>query len=80
VTGWDPVQLTRECSATTVPYGERVTLDAGGLVEVVQRLGASITVRTQMGALLRIAGTDADAVGLDPLDIASGDAEDQNSI
>ena len=77
MTGWDPVQLTRECSATTVPYGERVTLDAGGLVEVVQRLGASITVRTQMGALLRIAGTDADAVGLEPLDITSGGAEGQ---
>lgn len=75
MTGWDPVQLARQCSATTVPYGERVTLDAGGLVEIVQRLGASITVRTQMGALLRIDGADADALGLDPLDIAPGDAE-----
>ncbi len=77
MTAWNPVYLTRQCSATTVPYGERVTLDAGGLVEVVQRLGSSITVRTQMGALLRIAGTDADAVGLEPLDITSGGAEGQ---
>ena len=72
---WSPVELTRACAATTVPYGELVTLDAGGLVEIVQRLGASITVRTEMGSLLRIAGTDADAVGLDPVDVSHGAAD-----
>jgi probable FeS assembly SUF system protein SufT len=72
---WNPVELTRECIATTVPYGDQVTLDAGGLVEVVQRLGASITVRTEMGSLLRIDGADADALGLDPVDV-SRDAAD----
>ena len=69
MTSWTPVELTRACVATTVPYGEQVTLDAGGLVEIVQRLGASITVRTQMGSLLRIDGTDADALGLDPIGV-----------
>ena len=69
MTSWSPIELTRACAATTVPYGEQVTLDAGGLVEIVQRLGASITVRTQMGSLLRIDGTDADAVGLDPIGV-----------
>lgn len=72
---WSPVELTRACAATTVPYGEQVTLDAGGLVEIVQRLGASITVRTEMGSLLRIAGTDADAVGLDPVGLSHGAAD-----
>lgn len=66
---WDPVELRRACTATTVPYGERVLLDAGGLVEIVQRLGGSITVRTEMGSLLRIDGIDADAVGLEPVDV-----------
>lgn len=68
MTRWNPVELVRSCAATTVPYGDRVILDAGGFVEVVQRLGGSITVRTEMGALLRIDGADADAVGLDPID------------
>jgi len=72
MTRWDPVELRRDCAATTVPYGEKLTLDAGGLVEVVQRLGASITVRTQMGSLLRIDGADADALGLAPLDVGDG--------
>ncbi|MGZ4709319.1 MAG: putative Fe-S cluster assembly protein SufT [Acidimicrobiales bacterium] len=58
--------LTRACSATTVPYGETVTLDAGGEVQVVQQLGGSITVRTELGLLLRIDGADADALGLEP--------------
>jgi len=69
MTSWTPVKLTRSCAATTVPYGEPMVLDAGGLVEVVQRLGSSITVRTEMGSLLRIDGDDCDAVGLEPLDI-----------
>lgn len=74
MTRWDPVELSRDCSATTVPYGEQVTLDAGGLVEVVQRLGASITVRTEMGTLLRVDGADADALGIEPLDVDEGPA------
>lgn len=64
---WDPVVLSRDCDAITVPHGEQVALTAGGEVEVVQRLGSSITVRTQMGTLLRIDGADADALGLPPI-------------
>lgn len=59
--------LTRDCPATTVPFGESVVLDEGGEVEIYQRLGGSITVRTQMGSLLRIDGADADALGLEPV-------------
>lgn len=58
--------LTRDCPATTVPFGEAVTLDAGGEVQVVQQLGGSITVRTALGLLLRVDGADADALGLEP--------------
>jgi probable FeS assembly SUF system protein SufT len=60
------VELTRDCRATTVPDGETVVLDRGGRVAIVQRLGTSITVRTEMGLLLRIDGDDADALGLPP--------------
>lgn len=64
---WNPLTLSRDCEATTIPYGERVQLAAGGEVQIVQQLGASITVRTEMGALLRIDGADADTLGLDPI-------------
>ena len=63
---WNPTILQRDCDALTVPHGERVALTAGGEVEITQRLGSSVTVRTQMGTLLRIDGADADALGLDP--------------
>jgi probable FeS assembly SUF system protein SufT len=43
-----------------------VALSAGGEVAIVQQLGASITVRTELGLLLRIDGADADALGLEP--------------
>lgn len=60
------IALLRDCPASTVPQGEPVALCAGGIVEVVQRRGGSITVRTELGALLRIDADDADALGLSP--------------
>jgi probable FeS assembly SUF system protein SufT len=63
---WNPVLLQRDCDALTVPHGERVALTAGGEVEITQQLGSSVTVRTQMGTLLRIDGADIDALGLEP--------------
>ena len=63
---WDPIVLQRDCEALTVPYGERVALTAGGEVEITQQLGSSVTVRTQLGTLLRIDAADADALGIVP--------------
>jgi probable FeS assembly SUF system protein SufT len=68
------VLLARDCDATTVPYGDRVVLSAGGEVEIVQQLGASITVRTELGSLLRIDGADADALGIEVVAGARADA------
>ena len=72
---WDPVRLERDCWATTVPAGQVVLLSEGGEVEVVQRLGCSITVRTEIGSLLRLDGDDVDALGLAPADDQSGQTE-----
>lgn len=63
---WNPIRLTRDCHAVTVPHGDHVALTAGGEIEIVQQLGTSVTVRTQLGTLLRIDGSDADALGLKP--------------
>jgi len=60
-----PILVRRDCTATTVPYGERITLLAGSEVRIVQQLGASITVRTEYGPLLRIDAADSDALGID---------------
>jgi probable FeS assembly SUF system protein SufT len=73
------IALRRDCMATTVPAGEWTVLRGGTEVEVVQRLGGSITVRTERGLLLRIEAEDAEALGLEPseeeLEEASGPFE-----
>ena len=56
---WSPIELTRDCTATTVPRGEQVALTAGGLVEIVQRLGGSITVRNDGDTLTLVANAAA---------------------
>jgi probable FeS assembly SUF system protein SufT len=61
----EPVELTRDCLATTVPGGRQTSLAAGDRVQIMQTLGESITVQTELGALVRINGEDADALGLD---------------
>ena len=61
----EPIHLVRDCFATTVPTGDPTTLLAGQTVQIVQTLGGSITIRADTGALLRVAGTDADALGID---------------
>lgn len=60
------ITLRRDCSAITVPHGEQVALSEGGVVYLVQRLGSSTTVRTGYGTLLRIDGSDSDALGFEP--------------
>ena len=57
------VSLVRDCAATQIPDGTSVRLPAGATVEVTQDLGGSYTVRAE-GGLFRIAGQDADALGL----------------
>lgn len=62
---WAPTTLRRNCTATTVPAGQVVLLNEGGEVEIVQQLGGSVTVRTELGSLLRIDAADSDALGLE---------------
>jgi probable FeS assembly SUF system protein SufT len=62
------VLVQREVDATLVPSGAKVKLQAGTQVMVTQALGNSYTVYVN-GNLVRIAGTDGDALGLVILDL-----------
>jgi probable FeS assembly SUF system protein SufT len=59
----EPIQLTRDCLATSVPGGEPMTLRKGEPVVISQALGGSYTVMTQDGVLARVAAGNADAIG-----------------
>lgn len=61
----EPIELARDCEATLIPGGEKVTLKCGDCVVVTQSLGGSFTVQTERGHLARIAAHDAEALGLD---------------
>lgn len=59
------IDLTRDCVATIIPGGQKMTLSQGDSVVLTQALGGSFTVQTEGGYLVRIAAQDADALGLD---------------
>jgi len=59
------IELQRDCVATVIPGGERITLRRGDQVRVTQALGGSFTVTTDCGYLVRIDAKDAAALGLD---------------
>ncbi len=73
----ETVEVRRDCPVVLVPSGRRAVLAAGEHVVVVQRLGGSFTVQVGHGSLARVAGADADALGIEePGGEARGPGED----
>jgi probable FeS assembly SUF system protein SufT len=62
----EPVTFVRDCDAVLIPAGEHVKLPEGSTGFMTQALGGSFTVYIE-GNLFRIAGTDGDAIGKEPL-------------
>jgi len=74
------VELSRDCEAVQIPQGTPETLPAGTRVDIAQSLGGTFTVHAP-GGLFRIAGHDADALGMEPPEVPvrpqpAGDAAD----
>lgn len=59
----------RDCPGRLVPVGDEVTIPADTFVTLTQSLGGNYTV-IHNGNMVRVDGTDADALGLEPLDLA----------
>jgi len=62
----EPITLERDVNATIIPIGESLTLREGTPGFITQSLGGSFTIYIE-GNLFRIAGTDADALGKEPV-------------
>jgi probable FeS assembly SUF system protein SufT len=69
------IKLKRDCEAVQIPAGTRTVLPAGSEVFITQSLGGTYTVSTYLG-LARIAGKDADALGLENAGTPGGTASD----
>jgi len=60
------ITLSRDVDVITVPDGNQGTLSKGQQVTLHQALGNNYTVVTDYGHMVRIASTDADALGKEP--------------
>lgn len=60
----EPILLRRQCDAVQIPSGKKLVLPAGSRVWIAQSQGGGTTVTTERGEMVRIAGKDADAVGI----------------
>lgn len=56
----------RDCPARLVPVGDTLTIPAHTFVTLTQSLGGNYTL-TYNGNMVRVDGTDADALGLEPI-------------
>jgi len=64
--GNEQIVLAREVDATQIPSGIPHKLPAGTRARLMQALGGSYTLMTEIGYMVRIDAKDADALGLTP--------------
>lgn len=62
----EAVEFNRDCDAVVIPAGDTGVIPAHAQGVITQALGGSFTVYIQ-GNLFRIDGTDADAIGKEPV-------------
>jgi len=62
----EQIVLTRDVDATQIPSGIPHPLTTGTKVRLMQALGGSYTVMTDIGYMVRVDAKDADALGLTP--------------
>lgn len=70
------VSTVRDCPARLVPVGDPVTIPAHQFITITQSLGGNYTVVYQ-GNMLRVDGTDADALGLEKYTLSFSEPGDE---
>ena len=70
----DVAIIRREVEVTTVPYGDKITLQPGQEVLVTQAMGGSFTLNCN-GNLVHLDGKQADAIGKEPIRLPIDDAD-----
>jgi probable FeS assembly SUF system protein SufT len=63
---YEEIETRRDCEAVAIPQGTTVRIPAGTRAVLTQSLGGSYTLQIpSLGGLFRVAGQDADALGLE---------------
>lgn len=64
----EQVEIKRDCEAIAIPQGNKITIPVGTRAWITQALGDTFTLQVpNLGGLFRVAGSDADALGKEPL-------------
>lgn len=72
---YEQIETRRECDAVQIPQGAVMRIPAGTTAIITQSLGGSYTLQIpSMGGLFRVAGCDADALGLEYEAVEDGGA------
>ncbi|GIW43519.1 MAG: putative Fe-S cluster assembly protein SufT [Candidatus Binatia bacterium] len=62
------VEFARDCEVVAIPGGERLTVPQGTVAYVTQSLGGTFTLSIpSLGGLFRLEGSNADAIGQEPM-------------
>ncbi|HEY1937748.1 MAG TPA: putative Fe-S cluster assembly protein SufT [Candidatus Angelobacter sp.] len=72
----EQIVLTRDVDATQIPSGIPHRLMAGSSVRLMQALGGSYTVMTDIGYMVRVDAADAEALGLTPAASGAGASQE----
>ena len=62
------ITTNRDCPARLVPTGDPISIPAGTFVTLTQNLGGTYTI-IMNGNMARVDGSDADALGFEPLQL-----------
>jgi probable FeS assembly SUF system protein SufT len=75
----EQIVLPRDLDTTQIPSGIPHRLPAGTKVRIMQALGGSYTVMSDMGYMVRVDAQDADALGIEPAAAAAAEAPQEFS-
>ena len=70
----DQVSFARDCEATQIPYGNRITVPKGTLAYVGQTLGGNVTLQVPSFGLVQVMNKDMDALLKDGVPLVAGSA------
>ena len=70
----DVVIFTRDCEATQIPYGNKITVPAGTEAHVGQTLGGNVTLQVSAFGLVQVMNKDTGALAKDGVAVAAGGA------